>query len=359
MSPQLRTLSTSESSCYHACPRRHFYRYELRRRPHSRAHALRFGSLVHRGLEAWWLDSTATALDACLNAIRRPNTEDAEPSDPFDVARATALMVGYHERWTAGDDELGELDVLAVEEPFRVPLINPATGSPSRTFEFAGVIDAIVRSRADGLVYIVEHKTSSEDVSPGSDYWIRLRLDQQVSAYYAGARALGYDVAGCLYDVVGKPGIRPLLATPMEARKYTKAKPARPARPATAKRAATPAKPAEPSRLYAGQREHDESAHEHLVRVAEHIAERPDRYYQRAIVVRLEQDERDAAADLWQTARAIRDGARLGQHPRHTAACILPGRRCEYLDVCSGMASINDPQRFSGGNSNENQENAA
>jgi hypothetical protein len=40
-------------------------------------------------------------------------------------------------------------------------------------------------------VLVVEHKTSSEDVTPGSFYWSRLRMDGQVSVYFDGARALG------------------------------------------------------------------------------------------------------------------------------------------------------------------------
>jgi hypothetical protein len=47
-------------------------------------------------------------------------------------------------------------------------------------------------------------------------------MDGQVSTYFDGAASLGLDVAGCIYDVIGKPGIRPLQATPVEARKYTK-----------------------------------------------------------------------------------------------------------------------------------------
>ena len=40
---------------------------------------------------------------------------------------------------------------------------------------------------------------------------------------FDGAAALGHDVAGCLYDVICKPGLRPLKATPVEARKLASA----------------------------------------------------------------------------------------------------------------------------------------
>src|SRR3990167_5857191 len=132
--------------------------------------------------------------------------------DSFELGRARALLCGYDARWL---DEA--IETLAVEREFTVPLINPPTGAPSRTFVLSGKIDAIARF-ADGRTVIVEHKTSSEDISPGSEYWRRLTLDTQISAYYLGARSLGFEVDGCLYDVLGKPALRPLKATPPEAR---------------------------------------------------------------------------------------------------------------------------------------------
>ena len=57
------------------------------------------------------------------------------------------------------------------------------------------------------------------------DYWARLRMDGQVTAYYLGAEALGTPPVGCLYDVIARPMLRPADATPLESRRYTKGKP--------------------------------------------------------------------------------------------------------------------------------------
>mgnify|MGYP007001753624 CR=1 FL=1 len=51
--------------------------------------------------------------------------------------------------------------------------------------------------------------TTSEDIGRGTDYWRRLRMDGQVSIYYAGSAALGYPADLCLYDVLRKPSLRP------------------------------------------------------------------------------------------------------------------------------------------------------
>jgi PD-(D/E)XK nuclease superfamily len=173
-------------------------------------------------------------------------------------------------------------------------------------------------------LYVMEHKTSSEDIGPGSIYWRKLTLDSQVSNYLVGARALGHEPVGVIYDVLRKPALEPMMATPVEARKYTK-----------------PTK-TEPSRLYASQRESDEAPLDYRDRLLEDIAARPDHYYQRGVVVRLEEEEREAAHDTWQTAVAIRDARASGVWPRNVDSCQQYHRMCEYWPVCSGETTLDD-----------------
>jgi hypothetical protein len=218
------------------------------------------------------------------------------------------------------------VQVLAVEAEFSGPLRNPSTDAASKTWQRAGKLDAVVE--VAGRVYVVEHKTTSEDIAPGADYWARLQIDAQVSNYIAGARCLGFEPAGVIYDVVRKPGGGPLKATPLESRKYTKA---------TAK---------EPSRLYAGQRETDETPEAYYERLNATIGADLEGYYARALVVRLEAEEREAEADLWQTGVQIRDARRLRVWPRNADACVRYGRKCEFFEVCTGAASLDDPTRY-------------
>ena len=58
-------------------------------------------------------------------------------------------------------------------------------------------------------VYLLETKTSSEDLSPGSTFWKRTILDPQLSLYLPAIRKLGHDPRGCIYDVLRKPDQRP------------------------------------------------------------------------------------------------------------------------------------------------------
>lgn len=247
----------------------------------------------------------------------------------LDIIRASCLLELYHARWA---DE--PLRALAVEVEYRAPLINPDTGAASRTFQRAGKLDGIVQDD-EGRVWVLEHKTSAEDISPGSDYFDRLNIDGQISHYMAGARSLGYDPAGCLYDVLGKPKHEPYKATPIESRKYT-----------VEKRDKKTGEILEPSRLYSNQRAQDETEDEYAERLRNALLAEPDRFLRRATVVRLEVDLRDAAFDDWQTARAIRDAQLANRWPRNPDACTRYGSRCSYWAACTRTGSLDELEQI-------------
>lgn len=150
-------------------------------------------------------------------------------------------------------------------------------------------------------LYVVEHKTSSEDISAGSNYWKRLVMDPQISVYIEGARSLGYDVKGVLYDVLKKPLFSP---------------------------------------------KKDEAERDFESRMTQEICAEPDKYYQRALVVRLDRDMKDSASDLWQTTKAIMQAKRDNAWPRNPDACIQWSRTCDYFDICAGEADPEDSSKY-------------
>jgi hypothetical protein len=242
--------------------------------------------------------------------------------DPFEQVRAEVMLRGYDARWS------GEAyEVLAVEAEFRAPLVNPETGAPSRTWTIGGKLDVLARNIAKGRIEIIDHKTAKGDVSAGSDYLKRLRLDGQVSLYYPGAEALGHQADAFLYDVLVKPGQRPLKATPLEARKYTKG-----------------------GALYANQRDRDETPEEYRERLVAAIVEAPNDFFQRAEIVRIGDEVRDAMADIWDLGRMMREGELAGRAPRNPDACVRYGRTCEFFGACTGEASLEDEALFRWGN---------
>lgn len=357
----LRVLTNSELREARACLRRHHFRYGLRRRPRVAAEPLTFGTLVHTGHEAWRLcDGDPSDRFTCaVDAIRDRAAKDSDVT-PFMVVAAEELMRGYAARWS--DDGL---KTVAVERSFEMPLINPETGAASRTFRIGGKLDGVVEDHR-GVKHVEELKTTGSDIGLGSLYWERVRaLDTQVSIYLNGARAIGFDVETCIYTVIRKPSIRPLKATPTEDRKYTQPK----------DRACKECKKKTPSplphietvgegdearevscvdgrivtdpggKLYANLRESDETPEEYRARLQSDIAEKPDWYYARGTVVRLDADEREHAFDMWQSAKMLHEAERSGFHPRNPDACASFGG-CAYLSVCTGQASIDDDMLF-------------
>lgn len=329
-------LTTSRMKAARLCQRYHHLRYELGYRPVETDDVLRFGTLIHAGLEAWFLahqDGAGSHLERAIDAIQGE-------ADPYDKARAVALLTGYHLRW-----QEQPYRVVGVEVEFRAPMRNPATGAASRTWELGGKIDAIVEDLRDGRALLVEHKTSSESLEPGGAYWRRLRMDGQVSQYYAGARAaLGLDVQGCVYDVVAKPALRPSAIPLLDADGVKIVLDAQGERVRTkdGKKWRESASSADGFTLQT----RPETPEEFQARLMEAIAADPDRYFSRGEVVRLDAEMDEAAFDAWQLGQQIRESQLAGRHPRNPDACIRFGKPCPFFDVCSGAASLEDPTLF-------------
>jgi hypothetical protein len=244
-------------------------------------------------------------------------TKYAEANHAIDasaLAKAQIMLAAYDARWAP---TMHEWEVLGVEVEF-VAMV------PGRKrLRVAGKLDKLLRKRSDGSIWFVEHKTTGADLSVGSTYWNKLRMDPQVSIYHGGCRELGHEPAGCLYDVIDRPDQRPLKATPEDKRKYTKA-----------------------GVLYAKQREADETPGEFQKRIGDLVTEQPDLYFARAEVVRLESEIEESAKDVEEIAIQIRSSATAEHAPRNPGACHLYGRTCQFWDVCAGLASIDDETKF-------------
>lgn len=297
-------LTASRLRAFRRCARLETITYVEGWRPVQEEDALAFGTLWHTGLEAWWTahqrQAPADALGAGLAAVA------SKARDLFSQVKVEELLRGYDRKWS---DQAYE--VVGVEESFGAPLLNPETMLPSRTWRLAGKIDARA-TNGDGRRLIVEHKTSSQDISPSADYWAKLQMDHQLSIYTIGAEALGWTPEGCLYDVVLKPAQKPLLATPVEARKYTK----------------------EGRLYYAAQREQDETPEEYRTRVRKAIEADPDRYFQRREIPRTESQIAEFLADAWAQGRAMREAHLANRAPRNPDACHQFGT-CPFWLCCS------------------------
>lgn len=294
----LQLLTESRAQTWRRCKREERLRYVEGLFPRETAEALRFGTLGHHALEEWWRGIDGTERLGC--ALAAIIGERATPeSDPYEIARLEALVIGYDLRWKAE-----RYEVLGVELEFRAPLVNPETGAASRTFQRAGKLDVMARDGEGDI--IIEHKFSGEDIGPGSTFWARLRIGGQSAGYIRGAEALGYKPRGVLYDVVAKPRLKPLQANT---------------------RRAAP-----------------ESVDEYQKRVLADIAENPDKYYQRGLVVRLDDELAEHDQEMWQLGQEVREHHRLGLAPRNTDACHRYGSMCCFFPLCAGESSPDEYQ---------------
>ena len=318
---ELQLITTSSSRTFNTCKREYFYNVEQGINSVGDVKSLAWGTCWHAGQETIWAPGapweSAPAIEAALSK--------AGPElDVFDRIKLEVMLVGYVEYWREDADRMNR---LFVERQYQCPLVNPETGRKSLLFLHAGKLDA--GCQLDDGMYIVEHKSSGDDISAGAPYWEKLKIDSQCSNYLAGARSLGYDPLGIIYDVVRKPLLHPLKATPIGDRKYT-----------------NPTKAEPVSRLYSNQRETNETPDEYRERLTNNVASRPEFYFVRGTVVRLESEETEAAGDLWDTAQFIRSSQNNNRWPRATHACERYHKFCQYWPVCTNSADINDTTRY-------------
>lgn len=308
-------LTVSRLRTWRDCRRKHHLRYHEGWRTVSDPDAIRFGSLIHIGLEAWWEAEDGERAEEALRAI------DGMGIDAYEQGAADVLLTAYDLQWSA---DMDRYEVIAVEESFFAPLLNPETGAASRTWSLAGKIDGVIRDRTLDQTLILEHKTTVERFADDADpYWIKLGMDSQVSHYYLGAESLGHAPEGCLYDVLLRPRLQPLKATPPEKRKY-KAN----------------------GELYARQRAEDETPDEYAARVAADIEANPAKYFARRTIARTDKDIVEYLGDVWAEGRMIREAQLAERAPRNPESCHRFGT-CPFWDACAyGVDLAAHPESF-------------
>ena len=321
-----RLLTNSMRSKFNACHRAYKIAYVDMVRPVKASDALTFGTAMHALLEAYWGGQESLALTG----------------DDYADVTLRCLYEGYKARWEAEDAERYER--VGAEFGFEVPLMNPETGGVSKTWKLAGKIDAIAKDRATGRHIIVEHKTTSQDIGPGSDYWKKLPIDGQVSGYYVGAQVAGYDAQNCVYDVIRKPAIKPSSSIPVLDDEGLKIAVYEDSGERAYLKNGKPRQSADKDNgIILMTRE--ETPEEYGERLADDIAARPDYYFARLDVARSSDDLAEYLFDMWAVGREIADAERMGRFSRNPNACSMYGQ-CEYFDVCTGCASIDDVTLF-------------
>lgn len=264
----------------------------------------------------------STPLQAALDCVSE--AAGVDESKQLIAAKVRGLLVGYDARWR--DVEWAS---ISEEEVFHLPIINPETGKPSRTFTHAGKYDGIVEYVPSGKRYLRELKTTSDDIEdPNSTYWRRLVIDSQVSGYVLANWQDGRKLDGTLYEVIRKPGIRPKKIPKAEQKAIASLGEYHGFRLSMAERSeiANVTDPVETYRLYE-------------LRLARDTLNNPEKYFQRRPVPRLDADVLEYAGELWDVAKSIIEARRENRHYRNSGACMNYNTPCEFLGLCSGHDS--------------------
>jgi hypothetical protein len=322
-------LTHSRQDAFKTCRKKHYFSYELGLRRIDDAKALRMGSAFHDGIEQL---GKGQSLEVACQAVRQRYGRCPELFDPYEwsleLETVLRIVCAYQWRW-----EGAALEYVAVELEFELPLTNPATKKKTTSFNLGGKIDAIVK--IDGRLAVKESKLLGDDIGTDSPLWRRLRIDHQISLYMLAARKLGYHVETVLYDVARKPTIQPN-AVPILDELGAKI---------VLSESGVRVKTERGQWRQTGDKEkgyvlqsRQMTADEWGDKLTEDITQRPDFYFSRVEVPRLDQDLAEYEVELWAIQLAIREAQKSGHWFRtvNKNTCGF----CSYFDVCTNGATL-------------------
>lgn len=262
-------------------------------------------------------------LQAAHDAIDASLGDSSDPSHLLIATKCKALLCGYDARWR----DAGYVPFM-VEEVIQKNLINPETQRQSRTFTIAGKLDVLAEYA--GRKVLIDHKTTSQDITdPNAPYWRQLVVEGQVNHYMLLAWMDSMKVDNGLWDVIRKPSISP--------KKLTKAERAS----VVAEGVYFGQRISDDDRLALANGEERESFEMYGARLAHDCThERPDWYFQRRAVPRMDHEIIEYAGELWEHGQSMlyaRNKVADGKlPPRNSGACMLYGSPCNFLGICSG-----------------------
>jgi hypothetical protein len=327
-------LTHSRIDAFQRCRRYHYNAYVLGVRPPP-TEPMRFGGVMHRCVEQWHQNIADTDILNWLtehygDLLRRVDDSTLRDILNYESMKVIHLFEGWIARWWESRN-----NIVQAEITFEIPILNPDTGQPTPTYRHAGKIDAIIKLE-DGRLAVYELKTVGDAIGLGSDYWQSLQLDTQITRYMLAARKLGYDVSTVLYDVIRKPEISPcqipvfdengfkIVVGADDVRIYLK-----------------PGIPRQSADKTQGWKlkTRTETPVEYGTRLRDDIAKRPEFYYARMEVPRLEHELDECSAELWDIQRDIRAAELNNRHYLNPRSCRWP-YRCPYLSCCVNRTDL-------------------
>lgn len=292
MSLQMLTdQSTSSIRCYRRCPRLYKHQYLDLVRPAKVPAPLLIGTAFHHACEVFWTGADADEILNNLDELFAGDHYWASDKGKYQVAKIKAMAWNYHKMWASSRSKY---DVIATEEQIKFRVIDSKQDSVvSNDIHLVGKFDAIVKEKETERHWLIETKTTANDIEDQSSaYWEKLALDLQLSVY-AEALGMQYDNLGIIYDVARKPRQRPKKSKGIVT----------------------------------------ESQPEFYRRVRGEIATDPEKYFVRKEIHRTSKQNLAIIDEAKETVRQI---FLTTGFPRNDSACTHAGQSCAFLGVCTG-----------------------
>ena len=297
------------------------------------------------------------AVDYALKVIASKALDN--PEIAFIAAKAAAMVEVYYET-----TEEMVLQVEVAEQWYELDVVNPKSGRVRKAgYTHAGYMDGIVFGYYGGRTgrFILERKTTDQDISSTSSYWNRLQLNHQLDEYaLAYWQQHGTSVDGVIYDVLRQPGISPRALTQKEMGEIVNqgtyfGKTVRgPARESIAeyltrkadfdssKKVHAKALKANPEMgefQWEAPEAPKESPHLFRLRCLAYLRDDPSKFFAQKFVSKVEAEILDYADELWTLSDLIHNCRTLDSSPRNPAACFDFMKSCEYVGLCSRTES--------------------
>lgn len=272
------------------------------------------------------LRTHADTLASALIAVDTYAADFPEAKGTY-AAMSRGMIRGYHDRWRHE-----QFEVLAVESTVTADLLNLQNQPPSRSrsFRLGGKIDVRLRD-PHGRIIVMDHKTTSDDIDDqASPFWRMLEINSQASHYLYLEWLNERKVDFALWDVVRKPGIRPRKLTNAEAKQFVA--------PAPWTWFGLPVSAADRDAMLLDP-DHRETPAMYEARVYAECLEKPDRYFGRRMVPRLDESLIEHGLTVWNDSQDILATRRSGHHRKNHNACMNYGKPCKFLGICSGYDS--------------------
>lgn len=205
-------LSNNSLSTFRSCPFKFDLTYNKKIYPIYKSISLYFGEAMHAALDYHYSgdrdpDMTIEFFRSYFegNQNEKPimwssnkNFTDSETAMAYGSKMLEAYFKNYEEEDNlievveSEKDFSFDIEIGLKPKYFDIDGITVETPAP-KTIEYTGIIDQIIK--INGLYYGRDFKFMAQKMN--ADY---LTMDNQISGYYLGAKSLGYDLSGFIYD---------------------------------------------------------------------------------------------------------------------------------------------------------------